>query len=295
MIQPTSFRPLAASGPNAEQIEYWNEKSGPKWVANADLLDAQIGPIGEEAMARAKIAPGERVLDVGCGCAQTTLQLAARVGARGRVVGIDISGPMLARARERSAAARAAQVEFLLADAQTAGFERGAFDLVFSRFGVMFFADPAAAFANLRRALAPRGRLTFVCWQTLDRNPWMAVPLAAAAKHVSLPPPPPPGAPGPMALADPERVARILDQAGFREVSLESVETRLVIGGGGGVEEAARFLLEGVGPTSQAMREASADALSTVSAAVRAALERFRTARGVEMGAAVWIVTASRA
>ena len=294
MPQPMPPRPLAATGPNAEQIEYWNEKSGPKWVAYADLLDAQIGPIGELAMDRAKIHEGERVLDVGCGCAQTTLQLAARVGARGRVLGVDISGPMLARARARAAAAPAARMEFLLADAQTAALERGAFDLVFSRFGVMFFADPIAAFANLRRALAPRERLAFVCWQALDRNPWMAVPLSAAAKHVKLPPPPLPGTPGPMALADPERVARILDQAGFQGASLESVETKLVIGGGGSVEDAARFLLEGVGPTSQALREAGAGAMDRVGPAVRAALERYRTPRGVEMGAAVWIVTASR-
>ena len=295
MSQPASSRPLAATGPNAEQIEYWNEKSGPKWVANADLLDAQIGPLGELVMDRAGIREGERVLDVGCGCGQTTLQLTARVGARGRVLGVDISGPMLSRARERGAVTQGARVEFLLADAQTASFGSGGFDLVFSRFGVMFFSDPIAAFANLRRALAPRGRLAFVCWQALDRNPWMAVPLATAAKHVSLPPPPLPGTPGPMALADPERVARVLDQAGFQDVSLESVETQLVIGGGGGVEEAARFLLEGVGPTSQAMREASADALPVVGRAVRAALERYLTPRGVEMGAAVWIVTASRA
>jgi SAM-dependent methyltransferase len=211
------------------------------------------------------------------------------------VQGVDISGVMLARARARAAEAGTARVEFLLADAQTAALERGAFDLVYSRFGVMFFADPVAAFANLRRALAPHGRLVFVCWQALERNPWMAVPMGAAARHVSLPPPSPPGAPGPFAFADPERVARILDQAGFREVSLESVETRLRIGGGGGVDAAARFLLEGVGPTSQALREASAKDLETVGRAVRAALEPYLTPSGVEMGAAAWIATASRA
>ena len=294
MSDSPSPRPLAATGPNAEQIEYWNEKSGPKWVAHQELLDAQIGFVGEEVIARAKIEPGERVVDVGCGCGQTALQLASRVGPRGRVLAVDISGVMLARARERAAAAGVTHVDFLLADAQTASFPRN-FDLVFSRFGVMFFADPVAAFTNLRRALAPGGRLAFACWQSLERNPWMAVPLGAAAKLVSLPPPPPPGAPGPMALADPERVARILDQAGFRDVSLESLDTKLRIAGGGGLDEAARFLLEGVGPTSHAMREASAHDLERVSRAVRAALEPHLTPRGVELGASVWIATASRA
>lgn len=294
MSQATSFRPLTATGPNAEQIEYWNEKSGPKWVAHQDLLDAQIGPLGELAMERARIQAGLRVVDVGCGCGQTSLQLAQRVGARGRVLGVDVSGVMLARARARAAEARASRAEFLLADAQTAAFERS-FDLVYSRFGVMFFADPVAAFGNLRRALVSGGRLAFVCWQALDRNPWMSVPLSAAARHVSLPPPPPPGAPGPGSLADPERVARILDQAGFEQVSLEAVETKLCIAGGGGVEEAARFLLEGVGPTSQALRDASEHALAVVGRSLREALEAYLTPRGVEMGAAVWIVTASRA
>ena len=288
---PQPSKPLAAMGPNAEQIEYWNDKSGPKWVEHQEMLDTQIGPIGEEAMARAKIQPGERVLDVGCGCGQTSLQLAERVAPRGHVTGVDISGVMLARARERAAAASVSGVEFQLADAQTTSFARS-FDLVFSRFGVMFFADPVAAFTNLRRALAPRGRLAFACWQQLDRNPWMMVPMGAAAKHVPLPPPPPPGAPGPGSLADPERVARILDQAGFRDVSLEALETKVRVAGGGGVEAATRFLLEGVGPTSQAMREASASAMEAVTRAVQTALEPYLTPRGVELGASVWIVTA---
>jgi len=289
-----TFRPLAATGPNAEQIDYWNEKSGPKWVEHQEMLDTQIGPIGEEAMARAKIAPGERVLDVGCGCGQTSLQLAERVGTRGHVLGVDISGVMLARARERAAAAGASRVDFQLADAQTASFPRS-FDLVYSRFGVMFFADPVVAFANLRRALVPGGRLAFACWQQLDRNPWITVPMSAAAKHISLPPPPPPGAPGPGSLADPERVARILDQAGFRDVSLEALETKVRVAGDGGVEAATRFLLEGVGPTSQAMRDASAGTMEAVTSAVRTALEPYLTPRGVELGASVWIVTASGA
>jgi SAM-dependent methyltransferase len=290
---PAPSRSLAASGPNAEQIEYWNEQSGPKWVALQDLLDSMISPLGELVMERAAIQPGERVLDVGCGCGQTSLQLAKRVGARGKVLGVDVSGVMLARARERAAAAGATQVEFLLADAQTAALPRAGFDLLFSRFGVMFFAEPAAAFSNLRRALAKRGRLAFVCWQPLTKNAWMAVPLAAAAQHIKLPPPPLPGAPGPFSFADPERVARILDQAGFADVALESCETRIAFGGG--LDGATRFLLEGAGPTTQALRDASEAERETVRNAVRKALEPHLTPRGVELGASVWIATARSA
>jgi SAM-dependent methyltransferase len=289
---PAPTRSLAAAGPNADQIEYWSQQSGPKWVAMQDLIDGMIAPLGELAMERAAIAPGERVLDVGCGCGQTSLQLAQRVGARGRVLSVDISGVMLARARERALAAGAGQVEFLLADAQTAALPRGGFDLLFSRFGVMFFAEPPTAFANLRRALAKRGRLAFVCWQGLAKNAWMSVPLAAAAQHVKLPAPPLPGTPGPFAFADPERVARILDQAGFSEVSLEAVETRIAVGGGGGIEEATRFLLEGAGPTTAALADASEAERAAVAGAVRKALEPYLTPRGVELGASVWIATA---
>jgi SAM-dependent methyltransferase len=211
------------------------------------------------------------------------------------VQGIDISGPMLSRARERAAQAGVSNAEFLQADAQTAALERARFDLIFSRFGVMFFADPAAAFGNLRRALVPAGRLAFVCWQPLARNPWMAVPLAAAAAHLPMPAPPPAGAPGPFAFGDPERVARILAQAGFADVSLESVETTLRVGGDAGLEGAVQFLLKGVGPTSALLAEASGELREKVSGAVRTALEPYLTPRGVELGAAIWIATARNA
>ena len=166
---------ISAEGPNAQQIEYWNELSGARWVAMNDVIDAQISPLGEVAMLRAAVAPGERVLDIGCGCGQTSLQLAERVGQDGRVLGLDISAVMLERARERAEQAGLANLEFRNADAQTEPFA-GAFDLLFSRFGVMFFASPEAAFSNLRSAVRPGGRLTCLTWQGLGANPWMQVP-----------------------------------------------------------------------------------------------------------------------
>ncbi len=174
---------LEYTGPNAEQIQYWNEQRGRAWVAQQELIEAQLAPLGRHAMDRAAIAAGERVLDVGCGCGQTTLELARRVGPRGSVLGADISSVMLGRARELAGAAGATNVRFEEADAQTHAFPPAGFDVLFSRFGVMFFADPRAAFANLRTALRPGARVAFVCWQALPLNPWMAVPLAAALQH----------------------------------------------------------------------------------------------------------------
>ena len=284
--------PLTANGPNAEQIRHWNEVAAPRWVASEAMLDAQIAPLGLAAMERARVAAGERVLDVGCGCGQTTLQLAAKVGPRGSVTGIDISTPMLERARARAAERELAQVRFLNADAQTTAVGAAAFDLVFSRFGVMFFADPRAAFANLRASLAPGGRVAFVCWQDLKLNPWMRVPLLAAAQHITLQPPSGPDAPGPFSFAAPARVRAILEGAGFADVAIDPLELELVVGGvGGNLEQAVEIMLE-LGPMAAAMREAAADLRPRVADAVREALAPFASPAGVKLGSAVWIVRA---
>ena len=283
------MKSLAETGPNAEQIRYWNEEAGPRWVAFRDRLDALIEPLGALALERAAAAPGERVLDVGCGCGQTSLALARQVGPQGRVTGIDLSAAMLEVAAGRARDAGLGQARFLAADAQTA--ELDPVDLVFSRFGVMFFADPVAAFANLRAALAPGGRLVFVCWQAIGANPWMLEPLLAMAKHVALPPPPAPGEPGPFSFGDAERVRGILRDAGFSRLRIEPAETELRLGGPGGIDEALDFVLR-IGPASAALRDAAPDSVARVGEAVREVLAARARPDGVSMPAAVWLVTA---
>jgi len=282
---------LDRTGPNAEQVRYWNETAAPKWIQYQTVLDTQLEGLGRMTMDRARLASGEHVLDVGCGCGATSRALATRVGASGSVHGVDISTPMLERAGALAREAGHANVRFTNADAQTHRFEPAGADVLFSRFGVMFFADPPAAFRNLRDALRPGGRLAFVCWRPLAENPWLLVPLGAAAQHMQLPPPPAPGAPGPFAFADPERVRGILDQAGFTRIKLDPVNDTLTVGGGG-LDEAVHFLLEGVGPTSAALREADPAVRPRVFAAVKEALAPFVTREGVRMPAAAWIVTA---
>lgn len=283
------------SGPNAEQIAYWTAQAGPKWVTYQAMLDAQLDPFGRAAMTALGVAPGERVVDVGCGCGQSVLELAERVGPAGHVVGIDVSAPMLERAAQRVRAAGHRHVELVEGDAQTHAFAPRAAHGVFSRFGLMFFADPPAAFANLRRALRRGGRLAFVCWQPLERNPWMSVPLSAAAAHVTLPPPPPPEAPGPFALGSRDRVAAVLAAAGFVQVRIEAYETALTVGGTTDLEAATGFVLQLGGPLATAVREANAEILATVRDAVRESLRPYHGPDGVRMPAAAWVVTARSA
>ncbi len=282
---------MAEAQANQEQIQYWNVQSGPQWVRMQQRLDAQLSPLGLAVMQRAEIKSGEQVLDVGCGCGQTALELAQRVGPNGSVLGIDISQPMLARARDRQSAGKIENLEFLCADAQTHLFERERFDLICSRFGVMFFDDPPAAFGNLRSALRPNGRLCFICWQGLERNDWIRVPLRAAAQHIELPTPPLPDAPGPFALADPDRVRRILEAAGFRDVRCEAHETELSLGGATNVDEGVEFLLE-IGPIATLLREAEAPLRARVAQAIREALAPHVRQDAVSLHGETWIVFA---
>ena len=259
---------LEPSGANADQIRYWNEQAGPRWVAQQALLDAQLAGLGARAIERASVAAGDAVLDVGCGCGATALELA----------------------RRRAAQAGARKVRFTLADAQTHQFACESIDVVFSRFGVMFFTDPVAAFANLRRALKPGGRLAFVCWQALPLNPWMALPLGVIAQYLTLPPHAP-DAPGAFSLASRERVERILDEAGFAQVVVEPVAEQLSVGGMLDLEQATEFVLT-LGPAAALLREAPTDVRTEVTSAVRAAIAPFHGPDGVRMESAAWIVRA---
>lgn len=289
-----------ASTTTPKQAEQWNGSGGEAWVRRQETLDRMVRPLGQLALDAAAIAPGEAVLDVGCGCGETTLAVAARTGPSGRVLGVDVSAPMLARAAERVAARRegdGAPIELVLADAATHALPEASFDVLVSRFGVMFFEDPAHAFANLARALRPGARLAFVCWRAMEENPWALLPLRAVASVAPVPAPTP-GAPGAFALADDARVTRILEEAGFVDVRFVPQDCEVPLGPTGpGVrdEDVLAHLLE-VGPAARAVaalgvRPAAEAALS----AMLATLPRREGEGGVWVRAAAWLVTARRA
>lgn len=273
--------------PNATQVEYWNQTAGPTWVELHDQLDSLIAPMGQAAIAALGPTPGEAILDIGCGCGRTSLQLAAAVGSSGVVVGADISTPMLAVARARPVPPTSARPDFREVEAQTGDLGSGVFDAVFSRFGVMFFADPVAAFANIRGALKDSGRLAFVCWRSLANNLWVRVPLEAALQHLPPLPAPDPTAPGPYALADPARVRAILDAAGLQAVTIDAFDADI----GGGDLDASVALAFRVGPLATALRE-NPQYKDKVGDAVRIAFAPYVTPNGVMTPGAVWIVTA---
>ena len=278
------------AGANAEQRRNWNEVSGPAWVAESERIGAQIRPFGLPVLARIQLAAGQRALDVGCGGGETTLALGEGVGPTGSVLGVDVSRPLLDHARARALAAGVTNVSFELADAQTAALPEGAFDRLFSRFGVMFFQDPLVAFTNLRRALKHDARMAFVCWRSMNDNPWMKVPLSAVAKHVELPRPEP-HAPGPMAFADEARTRGILEGAGFRDVAFEAMDAPMNVGGGlDSLDETVDFMTR-IGPTAGALRQAPPEARAAALDAIREALSPFHGPGGVVMPASVWLVT----
>ena len=275
-----------AAGPNAAQVAYWNESAGPMWVAMQDELDHELHDLGLAAMAALAPRGGERLIDIGCGCGATALELARRVGTGGSVLGVDISAPMLAVARERAAAAGLTQARFLQADAQVHAFEPA--DGAFSRFGVMFFEDPVAAFANIRRGLAGGGRVAFVCWRALALNPWMTVPMAAVLPLLPAPPTaPPPGAPGPFAFADRDRLAGILKDAGFADISIEPLDAKVAWGD---LDVATRLALR-LGPVAGIVRE-NPQLAEAMAAAIRTALAAHAGEAGIRLDSASWIVAA---
>ena len=268
---------------NEAQIEAWNGATGQKWAQRQDRMDEMLAPLSRVAIDRAAASEGETVLDIGCGCGATSIALAANAAS---VVGYDISAPMLAGARERARGID--NVMFHEADASSVPLEPSA-DLLFSRFGVMFFDDPVGAFENLHSGMKTGGRVCLLVWRALLENEWMAKPLGAIRPFLDDAPAPTPGAPGPFAFADRDHVTDILTRAGFSNVALEALD--LSLGMGGDANDAAREFSE-MGPLASVLNEA--DNREKAMAAVQDVMAAHVNAGGaVEMKAACWIVTAT--
>lgn len=275
-----------------DQVAYWSGEGGRRWLAGEIYFERAIAQFGAAALAAAAPRQGEQVLDVGCGTGGTTLDLARAVGPTGAVVGVDVSPLLADAARQRTAASGLRHARIVEANAQNHPFAPGQFDLVFSRFGVMFFHDPVPAFVNIRRAARRGARMVFLCWRRLADNPWAAMPLAAARPHLPPLPPPGPEDPGPFSFGDPDRVRRILGAAGWDDVSLESIEGRVALASAGGLDEALR-VLSFAGPTARAMLPASEQQRERATAAIREALApQVGPGGDVRLSGSCWLVRA---
>jgi len=272
-----------------DQSEYWNNEGGARWTKFAHRTSALFVPLTEALLRAASPKTGERVLDVGCGTARTTIELAKSVRP-GRVTGLDISRVILDAARENVARSGVDNVDLILSDASTHAFGEP-FDLVFSQFGVMFFEDPVAAFGNLRRALTPGGRVVFACWRTLEENPWFSVPFAEAKRFAPPPPPAPPDAPGPLAFADSKRVERILADAGFSQITITPHDEQLLIGNLDQLDD-AKFMLSRIGPAGRLLDTVDENVRSAAADAIGIALQKRATESGMHLGSGIWLVRA---
>lgn len=256
------------SSGNAREAEYWGSAPGRIWVDYEAELDAAHAPALSLLLDRARLKAGERVLDIGCGTGASSLAAARAVGPEGAVEGLDISAQLLDRARARAAAEGLGNLAFTLGDAEVHAFPERRFAAAISRFGVMFFGDPTAAFANIARALRPGGRMIFVAWAGLAENPYFAVPREAAIRRLGAGAPAVPNAPGPLAFQDLERVAGLMSRAGLREVTAEAVPAHLSPRGSPG--DVAR-LLTGVGPASRILKERGGSSEDAVAIAAEVA------------------------
>jgi SAM-dependent methyltransferase len=258
---------------NTEQAEFWAARAS-SWMSLVSHHERVIGPAGRMAIDRLDAQPGQQIIDLGCGTGQTTLELADRVVPGGRALGIDITAALLERAWEHAAAAGIDNIDFRHADVQSSELGRGQFDGAFSRFGVMFFADPVAAFANVHRCLKPGAVLSFVCWQPVTSNQWMFIPAQAAVSVLGTPlEMPAPDAPGPFSLSDQDRVKPVLGSAGFRSIDVKAHDD-LIRTPVEGISESADSALR-VGAVQRMLEGANPETIQRV----RAAIEEVMRAR----------------
>src|SRR2546428_1366753 len=283
------MRSMAAD--NSEQIAEWNGALGQRWVAKQRDIDRIVMPFGDAALKAAAPQPGERVIDIGCGCGDTSIEIARLVGAGGSVLGVDVSQPMLEVARTHGALANCAHLAFRDGDASEAELPAN-IDLLFSRFGVMFFSQPSPAFSHLRKSLRAGGRCVFVCWRTPRDNPWAMTPLAAARTAIGVTPAPAdPDAPGPFAFADEERLRAILSGAGFGAIDVQRFDAAIFLGA---TPRAAAENAVQIGPVSRLVREVGAKHLPVILDAVERTLAPLAAPDGhVSLNGSTWIVAAT--
>ena len=275
-----------------EQTEYWNGQGGETWLAQFDVIDQFLVPFQTAVLDAAGIRDGEFAIDIGCGTGGTALPLAQKAGPSGHVLGVDISEPLIAEAKRRAEKAGVSNVGFEVADAGTYEFEPHKADLLFSRFGVMFFGDSFGAFKNIRKGIKPGGRVAFVCWQEIQKNPFFLVPMGAAFEVLPPPEPQPPRTPGPFAFGEKDYLLDILKTADFGNVEIEGFAAEMAVPDDFSAERAAEFFVT-FGPTKRLLEEQPTDIVEKVRSKITTALDSHVVNQKVKLEGAVWLVKAT--
>ena len=278
---------------NKNQKDFWSGKGGDIWVERQNAMDTMLSPLGEAALNKLNFNEEENVLDIGCGCGHTTLNIAKRIGPSGNVTGLDISEPMLKRAKESAVEMSITNTSFKCVDVQTEDLGDQIYSAAFSRFGVMFFEDSVAAFKNINKSLISGGYLSFVCWQSPAVNPWQSLFIQEVKKFLDLPSPPP-RSPGPFAFMESEYVSSILEESKFQDITIEGHEAEVNMFSGRSLSDSVKDYISINPVVTQMLKESSENQIAEIVNSGIEAFSPYYSEKGLIFPSATWLVTARK-
>ena len=278
---------------NKDQKAFWSGKGGEIWVTKQDSMDIMLSPLGEEAIKKLNLSSNENVLDIGCGCGSTTISIANEILNNGTISGIDISIPMIEKAKRSVNDLSISNIDFFVKDVQTENLGKNIFSSAYSRFGVMFFDDPFKAFSNILTSLKESGKLSFVCWQSPKLNPWQSLSVQAVREFIDLPSPPKRN-PGPFAFQEKDYVNDILKKAGFKDIQIDDFQREIDMFYGKALEEAAEDYLSINPVITEMLKESSQEIRKSVSDSLIEAFSPFYNENRLTFPSATWIVSARK-
>ena len=278
---------------NKNQKDFWSGKGGDIWVERQNAMDTMLSPLGEAALNKLNFNEEENVLDIGCGCGHTTLNIAKRIGPSGNVTGLDISEPMLKRAKESASEMSITNTSFKCVDVQTEDLGDQIYSAAFSRFGVMFFEDSISAFKNINKSLILGGYLSFVCWQSPAVNPWQSVFIQEVKKFLDLPSPPP-RSPGPFAFMESEYVSSILEESKFQDITIEGHEAEVNMFSGRSLSDSVKDYISINPVVTQMLKESSENQIAEIINSGIKAFSPYYSEKGLIFPSATWLVTARK-
>ena len=278
---------------NKNQKDFWSGKGGDIWVERQNAMDTMLSPLGEAALNKLNFNEEENVLDIGCGCGHTTLNIAKRIRPSGNVTGLDISEPMLKRAKESAVEMSITNTSFKCVDVQIEDLGDQIYSAAFSRFGVMFFEDSIAAFKNINKSLISGGYLSFVCWQSPAVNPWQSLFIQEVKKFLDLPSPPP-RSPGPFAFMESEYVSSILEESKFQDITIEGHEAEVNMFSGRSLSDSVKDYISINPVVTQMLKESSENQIAEIVNSGIEAFSPYYSEKGLIFPSATWLVTARK-